>query len=371
MKICRPLPGLHPKTVSSRRENATSHARAALAVSHDCDGLLRLIPCRFVAPCNRSWGSLRFQRACPTPAIVRCRAVPLPRACSPSSQCPTLRSLSLVTSAALRHHSRYLLAVTAGSSCLHASVATCSPTTLPRLPDLKVLFRCRVRCSHQVLPPGRCSMLPWACLPQSNWSLHAPRRSSCGFPAPGSPAHRVSRDSQCAIEPFRRLACCSWSALPPKRDVLAMKPRPASLCIDQRRWFLHRGVGRVQVPTEAVASLLPGLGAARVNRSGLLRCPGGSRPGSDRSRCLSASRGELLFELPAESRSFFKSLGGSLDAEVLTRRPSSCRDRRVRIRVGRHRTTRAIAACAVAGRPGARTLNLRAPGDGRLSGRWR
>jgi hypothetical protein len=57
-----------------RRENATAHARAALAVSHDFDGLLRLAPCRFVAPCCRSWGSPRFRFArsgCPGFALPR------------------------------------------------------------------------------------------------------------------------------------------------------------------------------------------------------------------------------------------------------------------------------------------------------------
>jgi hypothetical protein len=61
MKTCRPLPEIQllAKLKLLWHESATPRARAALVVSHDFDGLLRLVPCRSVAPCNRSWGSPR------------------------------------------------------------------------------------------------------------------------------------------------------------------------------------------------------------------------------------------------------------------------------------------------------------------------
>jgi hypothetical protein len=69
----RPLPETLPKMRFLRCEDATPHTRAALAVSHDFDGLLRLVPCRSVAPCNRSWGSPRFRSAC---SSSLCTALP-------------------------------------------------------------------------------------------------------------------------------------------------------------------------------------------------------------------------------------------------------------------------------------------------------
>jgi hypothetical protein len=56
----RPLQRQLPKKKSLRREAATPPTRAIHAVSHDHDGFLRLVPRRFVAPCCRPWGSLRF-----------------------------------------------------------------------------------------------------------------------------------------------------------------------------------------------------------------------------------------------------------------------------------------------------------------------
>lgn len=68
MKARRPLPNtpsIQRWIVCLRHEVATPRARAALAVSHDFDGLLRLASCRFVAPCNRSWGSPRCRLVLP------------------------------------------------------------------------------------------------------------------------------------------------------------------------------------------------------------------------------------------------------------------------------------------------------------------
>jgi hypothetical protein len=82
VKTNRPLPAALPKMRSLRREGATPHARAAPVVSHDFDGLLRLAPCRSVAPCNRSWGSPRFRLArprSPCTALPLCSGFPLHR----------------------------------------------------------------------------------------------------------------------------------------------------------------------------------------------------------------------------------------------------------------------------------------------------
>lgn len=59
--VSRPLQVQIPKEVHSRHEAAKPHTRAVLVVSHDLDGLLRITPCRFVAPCCRLWGSPRFR----------------------------------------------------------------------------------------------------------------------------------------------------------------------------------------------------------------------------------------------------------------------------------------------------------------------
>lgn len=59
--MSRPLQVQIPKEVHSRHEAAKPHTRAVLVVSHDLDGLLRITPCRFVAPCCRLWGSPRFR----------------------------------------------------------------------------------------------------------------------------------------------------------------------------------------------------------------------------------------------------------------------------------------------------------------------
>ena len=124
--------------------------------------------CRSVAPCNRSWGSSRFRsaRAGAPQSNVAVRWW-CPVAHSPFPWRLTLRSFSLVTSSALCHHSRYLLAVTVGFPCLPCCVATAVLTASTRQFDLKVLFRCRVRCCIQAFPPDYGSMLPWAWSPQS------------------------------------------------------------------------------------------------------------------------------------------------------------------------------------------------------------
>jgi hypothetical protein len=72
------------RSVRHRPGVATLRTRSALAVLPGFDGLLRLTPCRFVAPCCRSWGSPRFRSwAMPVfgllaePSAARSASVPL------------------------------------------------------------------------------------------------------------------------------------------------------------------------------------------------------------------------------------------------------------------------------------------------------
>jgi len=81
--IKRPLQRQLPKKKSLRREAATPPTRAILAVSHDLDGFLRLIPRRFVASCCRPWGSLRFVHSPPSSLHRRER-----RPQGPAGDCP-------------------------------------------------------------------------------------------------------------------------------------------------------------------------------------------------------------------------------------------------------------------------------------------
>jgi hypothetical protein len=106
IRACRPLPGLLPKMVPFRREAATPHTRAALAVSHGFDGLLRRVLCRFVAPCNRSWGSPRFRlppTGSPPPRVATRRRHPgfvcLSRDALPCEVFPSSPALRRVTTA--------------------------------------------------------------------------------------------------------------------------------------------------------------------------------------------------------------------------------------------------------------------------------
>jgi len=82
--IVRPLPvPFGPKTNRSLRcRAATLCIRSALAVPPGFSGFLRTSPCRFIAPCNRSWGSPCFR-------------IPVSLAAVPTTQ--TRRSISSVT----------------------------------------------------------------------------------------------------------------------------------------------------------------------------------------------------------------------------------------------------------------------------------
>lgn len=65
-----------PVFISRERFNlrccaAKRNTPSALVVPPDSDGLLRMLPCRFVAPCYRPWGSSSFQFGLPSPVLPR------------------------------------------------------------------------------------------------------------------------------------------------------------------------------------------------------------------------------------------------------------------------------------------------------------
>ena len=82
------ISNLRPVPVSTSRKRgdlrcyaAKRNTPSALVVLPDCDGLLRMLPCRFVAPCYRPWGSGCFQRDLLSTAFPRhpvLRAFPRP-----------------------------------------------------------------------------------------------------------------------------------------------------------------------------------------------------------------------------------------------------------------------------------------------------
>jgi hypothetical protein len=79
--LARPLPA-EPR-FDLRPGAATLQTRSALVVPPDSDGLLRARPRRSVAPCNRPWGSPRFQFAAALP-----RRRPFPGGADPSKLFP-------------------------------------------------------------------------------------------------------------------------------------------------------------------------------------------------------------------------------------------------------------------------------------------
>jgi hypothetical protein len=155
--VLRPLQVQIPKEVHSRHEAAKPHTRAVLVVSHDLNGLLRITPCRFVAPCYRLWGSPRFRILPPCSPMQA--SVPTAGSTLPLWR-RTLRSLPLDNSSC---H------VTVTDSLplfqLAASLSFDASADLQFLhgpANLRALLRCRVRCSRPTLPPAHCPILPWA-----------------------------------------------------------------------------------------------------------------------------------------------------------------------------------------------------------------
>jgi len=144
--------------VFPRPETATPRTCSTFVVPPDLGGLLRIDPCRFVAPCSRSW--VRSVWGLFPPKIRRSSPFPLlPRERS------TLRSLPLADSRSAsprplppRHSTAVRSTV---PTCCHA-VAAC----FPAVADLEALLYRRVRCTVLALPPARCPILPWAFIPR-------------------------------------------------------------------------------------------------------------------------------------------------------------------------------------------------------------
>jgi len=61
LRVHSQLRGLANEVRRLRLGVATPRTRSVLAVPPGFDGFLRASPCRFVAPCSRPWGSLRFR----------------------------------------------------------------------------------------------------------------------------------------------------------------------------------------------------------------------------------------------------------------------------------------------------------------------
>jgi hypothetical protein len=158
--VMRPLPD-EPRS-ALRLGDANLQTRSALVVSLDSDGLLRSTPCRFVAPCNRPWGSPRFRRA-PFPLSEDSGlGVCLPRCASPYEAFPsaTARCASPRPMPSRR--------------CSRLPVP--DPLVLPRSSPSPFTAHSTSRlCSiaksvadPPVLPLTACPMLPWAWSPA--WS---------------------------------------------------------------------------------------------------------------------------------------------------------------------------------------------------------
>jgi len=74
-----------------RPNAAKRQTPSVLAVSLGFDGLRRMLPCRFVAPCSQSWGSSCFRMSLPPTVLPR----PLVLPAFPKLAVHTLRSVSL------------------------------------------------------------------------------------------------------------------------------------------------------------------------------------------------------------------------------------------------------------------------------------
>jgi len=161
---------------------ASLRARSALAVPPGSDGLLCSIPCRFVAPCSRPWGSPRFRGAPGSPPAA-CATKNLPKeALTAKDQ----RANRQAPPFPWRFHPselsprRELCRVTAADALSPSSEARCRRPTFPEegraavrgdATDLKALFHRRVRCDSPAFQPARRPMLPWASDPREDRRL--------------------------------------------------------------------------------------------------------------------------------------------------------------------------------------------------------
>lgn len=91
----RPVPvSTSRKRGDLRRCAAKRNTPSVLVVPPDYDGLLRMLPYRFIAPCYRPWGSSCFQCGLLFPVFPRCSVLRAFPRLAPH----TLRSVSLRTS---------------------------------------------------------------------------------------------------------------------------------------------------------------------------------------------------------------------------------------------------------------------------------
>jgi hypothetical protein len=221
---------------------AKLRTRSALAVLPGFDGFLRLVPCRFVAPCCRSWGSprfrsftMRFLGLLAEPSAARSASVSSrsPRPALPHPRLPgcpkglpfwsgvararawldlprwrhTLRSVSLdssrVASPRPLPSRRWTGLVWTSESLPRGKGSSVHPAAVRRPQGFAPLASPLRR---RTLPSRRRSMLPWASVPcEGRSSAAATRvaspsvpecvRACCGSVAP-SPRPRPGRSDQ-------------------------------------------------------------------------------------------------------------------------------------------------------------------------------
>jgi len=162
---------------------ARFRARSVLAVPPGFDGLLCTIPCRFVAPCSRPWGSPRFRRRSallPPPARddlpkeaprardprAMCRTPPFPWRVHPSELFPRRQPRRVTAADALSPSGG--LGATAPAFPEEGRAAARGNAT-----DLKALIHRRVRCDPAAFPPEGRPMLPWASDPREDRRLRS------------------------------------------------------------------------------------------------------------------------------------------------------------------------------------------------------
>jgi hypothetical protein len=134
---------------------------SVLVVPPDFDGLLRSTPCRFVAPCNRPWGSPRFRLVPGLGPKTATGGLPSPTAQHPSKRFPLQQLYSC--------HHEPLPSRRCSWLCHPVRLRGSTEVVLRwfskrryRSLGLKALLRCKVRCVYSTFPLNSCSMLPWA-----------------------------------------------------------------------------------------------------------------------------------------------------------------------------------------------------------------
>jgi hypothetical protein len=159
-KHCVSTPSKSPKSFAFGLSCQTQ-TRSALAVSHDFSGLLHAVPCRFIAPYNRPWGSPCFEHQ-----QIRRPANAFPNGVLPYEAFPSLTA---------EKTSPPMLAET--NSCVHRNlipsrrcswvlpdsvrVATSRPRLLPVTRPQGIELPSSPLRSRDVAITSR-SMLPWA-----------------------------------------------------------------------------------------------------------------------------------------------------------------------------------------------------------------